>query len=165
MSYEDNFSQRPVWTLFKLAVVAIFALAILGTVAAVVGMVTRPVHMAAGVVNRVMDPDEALGHYKWFHDASASLDLYPEKIKKAAQLEAWAETRAPDRAMARQTELTGLEQTCLGLVGDYNSRAARLDAGFFKNPERWLPIARTGAWAPLPPSYSQNWCDLQETSR
>lgn len=160
--YEDHFNERPIQTgistLIKIGLGLIAVALVLGTVSCVVGLVTAPAKQGARVIHKIIDADNMLTQYRWFHDASASLDLYPVKIKKAAALAAFAEAKAPDRLMARQTELTGLEQTCLGLVGDYNSRATRLDAGFFRNPEHWLPVA-TEAWAPLPASYPQTWCD------
>lgn len=162
--YESGFERNPVWTTLKVGLWIIVIVSILSIVGCVISTVTNPLNQAARVVNKTIDADNMLNNYRWFHDASASLDLYPTKIQHAKELETWAEAHAPERAMARQTELTGLEQTCLGLVGDYNSRAARLDSGFFRNPERWLPVS-TEAWAPLPPSYSSTWCDEKETSK
>lgn len=156
MSFDEYKGERKdglKWLAWVFTVLVIF-----GFIAGSVGFCTKVASTPAQVVRRVIDPDNMLQSYRWFHDASASLDLYPNKIAKAKSLAEWAEAHAPERAMARQTELTGLEQTCLGLVGDYNSRAARLDSGFFRNPERWLPVS-TEAWTPLPPSYASTWCN------
>jgi len=156
--YEEGFEKRPFWTLTRVLVLLLCSLTAVGVVGCFLHTITNPVQQGARVVNKIIDADNMLTQYKWFHDTSASLDLFPNKIKNAAALERWAEVNDKDRAMARQTELTGVMQTCLDWVGQYNSRAARLDAGFFRNPERWLP-ASTSAWTPLPSSYPPNWCD------
>lgn len=120
----------------------------------------RAVSSATTIVTRIMDPDNALAQYRWFHDADARLKVFPAQIKAARANLAYAEKNAPERAQSRMTELTGITQVCEGLVADYNSRAQRLDAGFFRNPERWLPVA-TAPWEPLPQGYSPNHCEGQ----
>lgn len=156
--YEREFEARPFWTGGKLLLLAMLTLMGVGAVGCFIKTASAPITGAAGVVQRIFDPDKMLSEYQWFHDAAASLDLYPNKIKLAVQAVKVAGERFPERESARMTELTGLQQVCLGLVGQYNSRAVRLDAGLFKNPEKFLPFSAEG-WTPLPVSYAPNWCD------
>jgi hypothetical protein len=160
--YDDGW--HPIrWSIF--AVLLIFGIwgasIAFGIVSLPFHAVDATVQTAHGVIDRTMNADNALEQYRWFHDASSTLDSFPVKIKQADKLEKWTEIHAPDRASSRMTELTGIEQTCTQLVADYNSRASRLDSGFFRNPERWLPVS-AAPWTPLPQSYNINWCNLND---
>lgn len=112
---------------------------------------------AVTVANIIMSPENALQNYRYFHDASAALDVMSNKLKASHENLAYAEQHDPTHEQSRHTELTGLQNVCADTVAQYNSRAARIDSGFFRNPEKWLPTA-TSPWQPLPPSYSADMC-------
>ena len=136
-------------------------------VSAGLGIVSLPfkaVSSATSVTSTIISPANALMQYRWFHDADARLQTFPAQIDLAHENLAYAEQHAPDRVSARETEYTGIRQVCMTLVADYNSHASRLDAGFFRNPERWLPVS-TESWTPLPPSYTPDHCNPKEPSQ
>lgn len=112
-----------------------------------------------GVVRRIIDPDTMLMNYRWFKDAHYRLQTFPTQIGLAKRNLDYAEKHTPDYAANRMTEYTGIQQVCLGLVGEYNSRAQRMDSGFLRNPEKWLPV---GQYEPLPESYDMKFCEGEQ---
>jgi len=143
------------WAFWTFA--ALFFLVMAGCAFGVITLPFSVVNSGTTVARRIIDPDNALMQYRYFHDANARLQVFPAQIHEAEENLHYAEAHTPERASARMTELTGIKQVCQSLVADYNSRASRLDAGIFKNPEHYLPIS-TEAYEPLPVSYSPSYC-------
>ncbi len=143
---------------FFIAVLALFGLWALGLLFGIIALPFKTVQNATVVANRIISPDNMLEQYKWFHDTDAALKAFPAQIKAARMNLEFAKANNPDYAQSRMTELTGITQVCESWVGQYNSRSQRLDAGFFRNPERFLPVS-TSSWEPLPPSYDLSYCE------
>lgn len=100
------------------------------------GVFTTPLRTAAGVVERVVNADNLLQNYRWFHSANNNVKAKTQQIVLA---KAALEAAATDRKEARRVELLGLQQNCQTLVGEYNSKATRSDSVIFMHPERFLP--------------------------
>lgn len=110
-----------------------------------------------GVIRQITDPTAMLNNYRWFKDAHYRLQTFPAQIAAAKRNLAYAEQHTPNYVANRMTEYTGIQQVCLDLVGQYNSRAERMDSGFLRNPEQWLPVASTN-YTPLPETYNPDFC-------
>lgn len=139
--------------------VIMFSLYGCGVVFGVVTLPFQAVQSGTTVVRRIIDPDTMLMQYRWFKDANARLQAFPAQIKLAKKNLEYAEKHTPDYVANRMTEFTGIQQVCMSLVADYNSRAQRIDSGFLRNPERWLPV---GNYEPLPDSYPTSYCNGDE---
>lgn len=143
------------WLILVLFVVVV--LTWVGIAFRIISLPGKAVNNTITAIERSMTPEKMLLEYRWFHDTHQQLKIMPAKIAAAKEALAYAEEKAPTRASARQVELTGLTQVCNDLVAEYNSKSSRLDAGFFKNPERILPL-RTEGYERLPVSYETSYC-------
>lgn len=137
-------------------IIVIFILGMLGWAIGLFGRVVRaPVETAVGVTERVLNPDHALQTYRWFHDSYQAV-----KAKKAniALAKSALDASSEDRKEARRVELLGIQQGCQQLIGEYNSRATRVDTVIFQHPERFLPGTWPGERSPLPTSLDMADC-------
>lgn len=122
----------------------------------VINVAKKPIDTAAGVVDRVINPDHALQTYRWFHEAYQQVLVKQGNINFAKQA---LEASREDRQEARRVELLGLQQGCQKLVGEYNARANRADTVIFQHPERFLPGNWPGDRNPLPDSINMSTCN------
>ena len=137
----------------------IFVIFVLGLFAWGIGLfgwaITKPIDTAKGVVDRVINPDQALESYRWFMAANQQIKAKQGQI---ALSKAALEASATDRKEARRVELLGLQQGCQNLVAQYNERSTRADTVIFKYPERFLPGYWPGERSPLPESIDPAVC-------
>lgn len=145
------------WKILGYCVLTGFACMAVVTACNIISLPFTAVNNATQVARVIMSPENALQNYRYFHDASAALDVMGNKLKASHENLTYAEQHDPTHEQSRHTELTGLQQVCADTVAQYNSRAERIDSGFFRNPERWLPIA-AAPWMPLPQHYSADLC-------
>lgn len=142
----------------------LFVVFVLGLGAWAFGLVgwaiTKPANTAIGVTNQVMDPTTALNNYRWFRDARNGIEAQQANIRIAKKGLEFAQTSAPDRVSARQTELMGAQQVCNNLVGQYNSRSERLDSRLFKDPGQFFTGLVDGQTpTPLPERFEYTVCE------
>ena len=151
----DVIKQGTKWGTTFLVLFAILSI-IGGGLALFTNVLSRPATTAVGVMNLVMNPDDALRHYRWFRDTHNQLEAMQANIAIAKT----AATSGPeDRRSARVVELTGLQQACNQLVGQYNSRAESLDARLFMDPTQFLTGLVDGQRPrPLPARFEFSTC-------
>lgn len=137
-----------------LAAMAVFG--ILWATGTIFHVATKPVDLAVGVIDRVIDPDHALQTYRWFHEANQQIKVKEGNITLAKQA---LEASREDRQEARRVELLGLQQGCQRLVGEYNAKAMRADTVIFQHPEKFLPGDWPGDREPLPQSVNLSICN------
>ncbi len=143
------------WGVAIIAVV--FVLSLVAWAFGLIGWaVTKPVNVAVGVANRVLDPDHALQTYRWFHEAHQQIKAKEAQIALSKQALA---ASGEDRKEARRVELLGLQQGCQSLVSEYNARATRADTVIFQHPEQFLPGNLPGDRNPLPSSANLDVCN------
>lgn len=150
--YETQAESGP-WGFFKVCLLGIFILAVLG---AFVGILSRGCSMAgeaASVVQKEVGATALLKKYEWFKNASAQLDkkradirVYEKQITAGAGKATDRFTQ--DRVFQWETELMGVKASYNGLAAEYNAQMAKINWRFTNIGD--LPA---GASEPLPKSF------------
>lgn len=108
------------------------------------GLLTLPFRTAAGVSERIGNPDNVLFQYEHFHDLCAAVRTDDAQIQaKQDEIKAY-DKRHPDgdpsdayQAAPKRdrlgTELSGLKQHRAGLVETYNADSAKYNRALFKD--------------------------------
>lgn len=146
---------------------AILGLWILGVVAGVISMPFKVIGGAQRVGNaaieQTFDPQRALQNYRWFYAAYNQVEAKEAQIERAKAAVTFAQENTPDRVSARMTELTGLQNSCSNLVGQYNAKASDLTAWIFQDPAILRTIGemmgQQSAADPLPQMIDQSVCN------
>lgn len=160
VEFNDERTNIPI---IKIVIVVFCVLFFVYGCSVVFNIVTLPFQAVQGtvqttktVIQRITNADTMLNNYRWFKDAHYKLQTFPAQIALAKTNLDYAEKHTPDYVANRMTEYTGIQQVCMDLVGQYNSRSERMDSGFLRNPEQWLPV---GTYMPLPENYDVNYCN------
>tara|TARA_R110002074_G_scaffold224186_1_gene395434 strand:+ start:583 stop:897 length:315 start_codon:yes stop_codon:yes gene_type:complete len=82
------------------------------------------------VADRVLDPDNIIHDYEWFHQAHESIEARQGQIAQHASFLA-EETDASEKTRLR-IELSGMQQSCRLLVAEYNANANQVTTSIFK---------------------------------
>jgi hypothetical protein len=131
---------RPVRWFFGIVAVVLAVAAIVW----VIGWITQPARTAAGVRERVANPDNVLFQYEHFHDLCAAVAATDSKITAKQDEIAAYDKRHPDGDEADKfqaapkrdrldTELAGLKQFRADQVAQYNADSAKQNRGLFKD--------------------------------
>lgn len=111
-------------------------LVILGLVAFVtlVNVATAPM----GVVNKVVTPDNIVTSYERFYDQLVAFEAKVQQVKGHKQMMSEADRTDKDEMHRLRIELSGMQQACRTLAGEYNANSQKLTTASFKG--RTLPV-------------------------
>ena len=150
--YEKQAESGP-WGLFKICILGIFILAVLGAFAGLLGRGCSMAGEAATVAQKELGATALSKKYEWFKNASAQLDkkradikVYENQIARGAGKATDRFTQ--DRVFQWETELMGVRSSYNALAAEYNAQMAKINWRFTNIGD--LP---NGASEPLPKSF------------
>lgn len=82
------------------------------------------------VAKRMLDGDNIIHNYEWFHDANQAILAKQADITSYRDLV--ANTRESDARARAIMELNAMQMSCRGLVSDYNANSSKVNRNIFK---------------------------------
>ena len=85
---------------------------------------------AVGIHDRVLNADNVVHDYEWFHTAHERIGARVSQI--AATTSSVAEETDPGEKSRLRVDLAGQQQSCRELSADYNANADKITTGAFR---------------------------------